>query len=216
MTEEENDAILRVENGFDSKAWEQELTEQGTKGFVNRKRLAEEAKEKYQSTVASRREMKDKSLRYSEADLGFIACLLRASKPVPGFKIVDLGSGVGRSSVGLAAIYPSFSKVVGIEFLANLSKLSKSYASKVKGRKAPLEFKNADFAMEDLSSFDMAFVDGRYLNSAEVGAALSTIPSGAKVMTINLRLGSGYQLITTVDDPSGDLVLNTGYVFEKI
>ena len=178
--------------------------------------MADEAKEKYQSTVASVREMKDKSLRYSEADLGFIACLLRAAEPLPGYKVADLGSGTGRSTFGLATLFPDFSKVVGIEFLAGLSKLSKSFTSKVKGRKASLEFKNADFVTEDLSSFDMAFVDGRYLNGKEVGSALSSLPSGSKVMTIDLRLGSGYQLVTTVEDPSGDLVLNTGYVFQKM
>mmetsp|Transcript_2054 Transcript_2054/g.2750 ORF Transcript_2054/g.2750 Transcript_2054/m.2750 type:complete len:330 (+) Transcript_2054:80-1069(+) len=216
LTEEEEDAIARVENGYDNKAWEKELTEQGTKGFVNRKRQAEEAKEKYQSTVSNLREMKDKSLRYSEANLGFIACLLRAADPQPGYKLVDLGSGTGRSTIGAATIYPSFSKVVGIEFLDTLARSSKGFVGKVRGRKASVEFKAADFGDEDLSGFQMAFVDGKYLNAAEVGAALSTLPSGAKIMTIDLRLGSGYSLVTTVDDPSGDLVLNTGYVYEKL
>ena len=216
LSDEELEAIQRVENGYDNKAWEKELTEQGTKGFVNRKRKAEEAKEKYQRTVDSLREMKDKSLRYSETDLGFVASLLRAAEPQPGDSLVNLGSGTGRSTVAAAAIYPSFKKVTGIEFLQDLNKLSKGYAGKVRGRKASVEFKSADFASEDLSQYDMAFVAGTYLNAKEVGQALSTLSSGAKVMTIDSRLGAGFQLITTVDDPSGDLVLNTGYVYQKL
>mmetsp|Transcript_20955 Transcript_20955/g.31952 ORF Transcript_20955/g.31952 Transcript_20955/m.31952 type:complete len:335 (-) Transcript_20955:70-1074(-) len=216
LSAEEEDAVLRVEGGFDAKGWEKELTEQGTKGYVNRKRKAEEAKESYQSTVESLKEMKDKSLRYSEADLGFIACLLRAAEPQVGNTMVDLGSGAGRSTLGAATIFPGFKKVTGIEFLQPLVKLSNTYKGKVKGKKAPVEFKCADFATEDLSSYDVVLASTRYLNAAELGSALSTLQSGAKVMTIDQRLGSGFKLITTVDDPSGDLVLNTGYVYERL
>lgn len=215
LTEEEESAVSRVEQAYDSKAWEQELTEEGTKGYVNRRRQALEAKEKYQDGKLAR-DVKDRSLRYSEADLGFIACLIRAASPEPGDVLVTLGSGTGRSTLGAATIFPAFKKCIGVEFLNPLVKLSNSYKGKVRGKKAPVEYVNADFAEYDLSGADIVFTSATYFNNGDLEAGLSTLPSGAKVMIIDKRLGGGFQLITQVEDPSGDLVLNTGYVFEKI
>ena len=215
LNEQEEDAVNRVDLGFDSKAWEQELTETGTKGYVNRRRQAVEAKENYQEGKLAR-DVKDRSLRYSEADLGFIACLIRAATPNPGDTLVVLGSGAGRSTLGAASIFPSFKKCIGVEFLQPLVKLSNGYKGKVRGKKAPIEFVNADFAEYDLSSADVVFATATYFNNGDLETALSTLQSGAKVMIIDKRLGAGFQLITQVEDPSGDLVLNTGYVYEKI
>jgi len=214
LTEEEESAVSRVELAFDNKAWEQEMTEEGTKGYVNRRRQASEAKEKYQDGKVAR-DVKDRSLRYSEADLGFIACLIRAAEPQPGDTLVTLGSGAGRSTLGAATIFPGFKKCIGVEFLQPLVKLSNSYKGKVRGRKAPVEFVNADFAEYDLSSADIVFASATYFNNGDLEAGLDSLPSGAKVMIIDKRLGGGFQLVTQVEDPSGDLVLNTGYVFEK-
>jgi len=215
LTPEEEDAVSRVESGYDAKDWERELTEEGTKGYVNRKRQANEAKEKYQDGKLAR-DVKDRSLRYSEANLGFIACLVRAADPNPGDVLAVLGSGAGRSTLGSAAVFPGFKKCIGIEFLPELVKLSNGYKGKVRGKKAPVEFVNADFAEYDLSGVDIVFATATYFNNGDLEAGLSTLPSGAKVMIIDKRLGAGFKLISQVEDPSGDLVLNTGYVFEKI
>jgi len=216
LTEEEETAVQNVVAAYDSKAWEQELTEEGTKGYVNRRRQALEAKEKYKEGKLGERDIKDKSLRYSEADLGFLACLLRAAKPEPGEVFVTMGSGTGRSTMAVAAIFPGFKSCTGIEFLAPLVSLSNSYRGKVKGRKAPVDYVNEDFAEYDLSDVDLVFATATYFNNGDLEAGLSTLPSGTKVMIIDKRLGGGFQLITQVEDPSGDLVLNTGYVYEKI
>lgn len=217
LTDEEQAACLRVENAYDAAAWEKELTEEGTKGYVNRRRKANEAKDRYQSSSGlSRREMKDRSLRYSEADLGFVACLLRAAEPSPGDVLYDLGSGAGRSTLACAAVFPQFSKVIGIEFLAGLTKLANGYKGKVRGRKAAVEFRTGDVAAADLSGAGCVFVGpASYMSDVDLGAALNTLPSGATVMTIDKRLGGGFGLVTEVEDPSGDLVLNTGYVYRK-
>lgn len=215
LTEEEESAISRVELGFDAKAWEQELTEEGTKGYVNRRRQALEAKEKYQDGQLAR-DVKDRSLRYSEADLGFIACLIRAAEPNPGDVLVTLGSGAGRSTLGAAALFPKFKKCIGVEFLKPLVQLSNGYRGKVRGSKASVEFVNADFAEYDLSVADIVFATATYFNNGDLEAGLSTMSPGAKVMIIDKRLGAGFQLVTQVEDPSGDLVLNTGYVYEKL
>lgn len=215
LTEEEESAVQRVELGYDSKAWEQELTEEGTKGYVNRKRQAGEAKEAYQIGKIAK-DVKNRSLRYSETNLGFIACLIRAAQPNAGDLFVDLGSGAGRSTLAAATVFPSFKKCIGVEFLQPLTKLSNGYKGKVKGRKANIEFVTADFAEYDLSSTDIVFASASYFNNGDLEKALETLSSGAKVLITDKRLGSGFKLVTQVDDPSGDLVLNTGYVFEKL
>jgi len=220
LTAEEQDAVDRVDAAYDAKPWEREVTEEGSKGYVNRRRQANEAKEKYQERAeeegVSRRELKDRSLRYSEADLGFIAGLLRAADPAPGDVCFDLGCGTGRSTAGFAAVYPQFSKVIGVEFLAPLTKLANGYRGKVKGKKAALEYRTGDFAEEDLSGAGCVFVGpANYLSDADLAGALETLPSGAAVMTIDKRLGGEFTLVTEVEDPSGDLVLNTGYVYRK-
>eukprot|EP00978_Attheya_sp_CCMP212_P026205 scaffold85724_cov50-Attheya_sp.AAC.10 len=216
LTEEEEEAVYRVVNGFDSKPWEKELTEAGTKGYVNRRRQAVESKEAYQKGKLAR-DMKDKSLRYSEADLGFVACLLRAAQPLPGSVLVDLGSGCGRSTLGCATIFPEFSKCVGIEFIPELVTLANGYKSKVKGKTALVEFRSGDFAEEDLSEADLVFVGpASYMSDKDLLPVFETLRSGAKVMTVDKRLGAGFELIAQVDDPSGDLVLNTGFVYAKL
>jgi len=215
LTEEEQAACDRVDVAYDAAKWEKEMTEEGTKGYVNRRRKANEAKEQYQKGL-SRREMKDRSLRYSEADLGFIACLLRAAEPSAGDVCYDLGSGAGRSTMALSSIFPGFSLVVGIEFLAGLTKMANGYRGKVKGRKATVQFQTGDIGDADLSGADCVFVGpASYMSDADLGASLSSLPSGATVMTIDKRLSGGFSLVTEVADPSGDLVLNTGYVYTK-
>lgn len=214
LSEEEESAVQRVSVGYDAKAWEQELTEEGTKGYVNRKRQAVEAKEAYQEGQLAR-DIKDRSLRYSETNLGFIACLIRAAQPNPGDTLVDLGSGTGRSTLAAAALFPGFKKCTGVEFLAPLIKLSNGYKNKVKGKKASVDFVEADMAEYDLSGTDLVLASATYFSNGDLEKALATLSPGAKVMITDKRLGSGFTLVTQVDDPSGDLVLNTGYVFEK-
>jgi len=215
LTPEEEDAVSRVTLGYDAKAWEQEDTEEGTKGYVNRRRKATEAKESYQSNESGRG-MKDRSLRYSETELGFVASLIRAAEPSTGDLFVDLGSGLGRSTLGAATAFTGFGKCVGVEFLEPLTKLSNGYKGKVKGKKAPVEFVNADFAEYDLSDADVVFASATNFNNGDLEKSLETLPSGATVLTIDKRLGGGFQLITEVEDPNRDLVLNTGYVFQKL
>jgi len=215
LTPEEEDAILRVTSAYDAKAWEKELTEEGTKGYVNRRTKAQDAKESYQSAAGRGRDVKDRSLRYAETDLGFVASLIRAAEPNAGDTFVDLGSGFGRATLGAAAVFPQFGKCIGVEFLAPLTKMSNGYKGKVRGKKAGVEFVNADFAEYDLSGADMVFASATYYNNGDFEKALETLPSGAKVLTIDKRLGGGFQFITEVEDPNRDLVLNTGYVFQK-
>lgn len=220
LTEEEQAAVDRVEASYDAKDWEKELTEEGTKGYVNRKRQAAEAKVAYQ-TKANKGEdftsgVKDRSLRYSETNLGFVACLLRAAEPSPGDVLVDLGSGAGRSTLAAAAIFPKFKKCVGVEFLAPLVKLSNGYRGRVRGAKASTEFVNADMADYDLSSADLVLASAKYFSNGDLEKSLETLSPGARVAITDKRLGGGFRLVTQVDDPSGDLVLNTGYVFEKL
>jgi len=227
LTEEEESAVQRVSISYDSKEWEQALTEEGTKGYVNRKRQAEEAKEAYKKTAGGftgedeefdirRAAIKDRSLRYSETNLGFIACLLRAANPAPGNMLVDLGSGTGRSTLAAATLFPKFKKCVGVEFLAPLIKLSNSYKGKVKGSKAAVEFTQADMADYDLSKADLVFASAKFFTNGDLEKSLDSLSPGAKVMITDKRLGAGFKLISQVDDPSGDLVLNTGYVYEKV
>lgn len=231
LSEEEELAVQRVSIGYDSKDWEQELTEEGTKGYVNRKRQAEEAKVAYKKNAGGltssgdgevetfdirRAAIKDRSLRYAETNLGFIACLLRAADPTPGMLLVNLGSGTGRSTLAAATLFPKFKKCVGVEFLAPLIKLSNSYKGKVKGSKAAVEFTQADMADYDLSKADLVFASAKYLTNGDLEKSLESLSSGAKVMITDKRLGGGFKLVTQVDDPSGDLVLNTGYVYEKV
>jgi hypothetical protein len=90
LTEEEEAATSSVRNAFDNADWEKEEVEEGTKGYINRRRQANEAKEKYQEGKVTR-DVKDKSLRYSETNLDFLAVLLRAARPQRGGE--KLGSG---------------------------------------------------------------------------------------------------------------------------
>lgn len=216
LTPEEESAIDRVTTAYDSQKWQQELTEEGTKGYVERRNKAQDAKDKYQDGRVGR-DIKDRSLRYSETDLGFVACMIRAAEPAPGAKFVDLGSGCGRSTLGAAGVFPGFGKCVGVEFLEPLVKLSNGYKGKVRGKKAPVEFVSADFAEYDLSDADVVFASATYYNNGDLEKSLTTLGSGAKVLTIDKRLSGGdFRLITEVEDPNRDLVLNTGYVFEKL
>lgn len=215
LTPEEEDAISRVDKAYDATAADQQLTEEGTIGYVKRRDKANAAKAAYQSGKFDRN-MKDRSLRYSETDLGFIAGLIGAAEPSPGSLFVDMGSGCGRSTLAAAAIFPGFGKCIGVEFLEPLVKASNGYKGKVRGKKAPVEFVAADFAEYDLSDADVVFASATYYNNGDLEKGLATLSSGAKVLTIDKRLGAGFQLITEVEDPNRDLVLNTGYVFEKI
>jgi len=217
LTPEEESAISRVSLAFDAQEWQQEVTEEGTKGYVDRRDKAQMAKESYQSGTERSRDTKDRSLRYSETDLGFVASLVRAAEPNEGDLFVDLGSGCGRSTLGAATVFPAFKKCVGVEFLQPLVKLSNGFRGKVKGKKAPVEFVNADFAEYDISDADVVFASATYYNNGDLEACLETLTSGAKVLTIDKRLSArDFQLITEVEDPARDLVLNTGFVYQKI
>jgi len=221
LTEAEEAATSAVASAYDNAAWEQEITEEGSKGYVNRRRLANEAKLAYQEGKMDR-EVRDKSLRYSETNLDFMAVLLRSVDPSPRQTLVTLGSGTGRSTLAAAALYPSLSKCVGIEFLPELVKLSNGYRGKVKGRKASSEFVAGDFTDDAISSrflsnADIVFATATFFNRGELEASLDSLKVGAKVVTVDERLrGKRFKFVDEVNDAAGDLQLNTGYVYEVV
>ncbi|GMI48157.1 hypothetical protein TrCOL_g12602 [Triparma columacea] len=222
LTEEEEAATSSVRNAFDNADWEKEEVEEGTKGYINRRRQANEAKEKYQEGKVTR-DVKDKSLRYSETNLDFLAVLLRAARPQRGEILVDLGSGCGRTTLGAAALFPALGKATGIEFLPELVKLSNGYRGKVRGRKASAEFVSGDFndpvvQSKYLTKADIVIATASFFNKGEVERAIEqNIKVGSRVIIVDERLrGSSFKLIEEVVDGAGDLQLNNGYVYEKI
>jgi len=222
LTEEEESAVSAVSNAFDAADWEKEDTEEGTKGYVNRRRQANEAKLAYQEGK-SNREVRDSSLRYAETNLDFLAVLLRSVGIQRGQNFVDVGSGCGRTTLGSAALYPTLGKCTGVEFLPELVKMSNSYRGKVKGRKASTDFINGDFTDPVLNAklfakADIVFASATYFNKNELEIALEdTLPIGSKVIMVDQRLrGSSFKLVDEVNDAAGDLQLNTGYIYEKV
>ncbi|GMI05017.1 hypothetical protein TrRE_jg13540 [Triparma retinervis] len=222
LTPEEEAACVSVSNAFDSADWEKEEVEEGTKGYINRRRQANEAKEKYQEGKTAR-EVKDRSLRYSETNLDFLCVLLRAVEPQRGEVLIDLGSGCGRTTLGAAALFPALGKATGIEFLPELVKLSNGYRGKVRGRKASTEFINGDFTdpvvqSKYLPKADIIFATASFFNKGEVERAIEeNVKVGARVITVDERLRSkSFKLIEEVVDGAGDLQLNNGYVYEKV
>ncbi|GMH85885.1 hypothetical protein TrVE_jg3976 [Triparma verrucosa] len=222
LTEEEEAAVNAVANAYDAADWEKEDTEQGTKGYVNRRRQANEAKDAYQEGK-SNREIRDSSLRYAETNLDFLAVLMRAAGVQRGQVFVDVGSGCGRTTLGAAALYPSLGKCTGVEFLPELVKMSNGYRGKVKGRKASTDFVSGDFTDPAVQSrlfgkADIVFASATYFNKNELEVALEdTLKVGSKVIMVDQRLrGSAFKLLEEVNDAAGDLQLNTGYVYEKV
>ncbi|CAM9476848.1 unnamed protein product, partial [Choristocarpus tenellus] len=73
----------------------------------------------------------------------------------------------------------------------------------------------------DISDVDLVFAystkyateGGIYLS--ELSRKLTQLKQGAKVITIDKRLRGPFSLISTLEDPNGDLQLSTGYVWKR-
>jgi hypothetical protein len=74
---------------------------------------------------------------------------IKMVKPTPDDTVIILGCAKGRPVCHFARL--KVKKVIGIEIIPELSKIAEMNASKLRGRKAPIEIKNIDAALADYS-----------------------------------------------------------------
>jgi SAM-dependent methyltransferase len=80
----------------------------------------------------------------------------RVVKPSPRDTVVVLGCGKGRVLCHFARL--RVAKVICIEISPRLAKMAEDNASRLRGRKAPIEVRNADAAAADLSDASIVFM----------------------------------------------------------
>lgn len=78
-------------------------------------------------------------------------------------------------------------KVVGIEYLAGLHKEAQRYLGKYRGG-SPVTLVNKDFVDVSLEDADVVFLYATKYSPAEVQQVLSTVPVGARVISLDRTL----------------------------
>jgi len=230
IPDEERPAYDFLNDIYDPLPEDRQLTEAGTKGCQKRIREASTYRSQYLATVQDEKNARNKSVRYADMNISFLAKMLRSVDIKQGSSFLDLGSGFGRTAV-YAALLGKFGRVTGIEFLGDLAARGAGYAEEVKnlwtGKKTPITFYEGDFTDPQYSSeikrADVIFSFARFLTSRQgIATELSELleknaKRGAKILTFQQRLDErkGFRLLQRVSDPAGDLQVNVGYIYVK-
>jgi SAM-dependent methyltransferase len=144
----------------------------------------------YQLSHSDRRRLgiEDRSFVYGEiSERPFLEALAKA-RPQPGEVFYDLGSGTGRAVLAAAASY-SFSRAVGIEWLASLVRASKLAAERLTSSglaRSPIEFLEADLREADFSDGDVVFLHSTCFQPSllePLARACAKLKSGARVIS---------------------------------
>ncbi|CEL98332.1 unnamed protein product [Vitrella brassicaformis CCMP3155] len=222
LSDSEAAAVSLVNGIYDASEEDKRMTERGSIGRTRRQLEADRIAEEF-AEGKDPREVRGKTITYSEVDLNFLAVLLRAAEPKQGETFVDLGSGLGRAVLGAAALYPSFRKCTGIEYLQGRTDLAKTYVSRFRSSPA-IELMTDDFALptsaktdQAIQQADVLFAYSPRFSGKELLSTVEKAKSGARILTVDRKLASdGFELIKTLEDPSGDLNRYRGYVFRRL
>lgn len=176
----------------------------------------EKAKKAAKEFVAQMRDLRRKdeskgegniSLTYGEIDFFSFLSILERLEPKRGDVFVDLGHGTGKAIVCASLMYGHiFSKLVGIEIIPELNKMSKRVVEKLlcKFTTTPL-FENhsvdvqvyeGDFRESNVQGFDWTTADLIFANSTcfddllmnTLGQMTNNLRIGAKIVTFTREL----------------------------
>lgn len=155
----------------------------------------------------------EKSFTYGEIVPDSFYAYMAKVVPKKDEVFYDLGSGTGKAVV-LASLLFDFRKCVGVEYLADLCRLSKQVKNRfdreMSGnlikKPALIEFMNADFLECDLAEGDIFFAHSTCFSDQLMQGLVSrieTIRKGSRVITVT----------KTIESPLFSLVHTGDYVF---
>ena len=169
----------------------------------------------------------DPNLTYGEVKFESFREILKKVKPGKGEIFYDLGSGTGKAVI-LASLLSPFKKIVGIELLEDLIKVServlRRFKKIVKERFPKLvlpqiEFVQGNFLWEDFSEADVVFVHSTCFSDELMESLtnrLENLKKGSRVITVTQKLNS--DSFRSFETESLDLSWGKGtvYFWEKI
>jgi predicted O-methyltransferase YrrM len=127
----------------------------------------------------------DYDLTYGEIGTLNILYLLNYAKAKRNNRFVDLGSGAGKATIAVALAYKVNAK--GIEISPELHKLAKTTLNNAKIlTSCNIEFSNNDYFNEDLSQYDIFFINATALNEKLWGEITSKFLTLKKVRIITI------------------------------